>query len=106
MPTLKPLSSSQRPMAATAPSGVVHIRVSGHQDDVQLASTRFFAGHGQELVGIHSYSGVLTQRTPSLETTVKRSIKKKLKEMAMKLLEKAANRIHPTNNSGNNVSKM
>jgi len=41
-----------------------------------------------------------------LETAVKRSIKKKLKEMAMKLLEKAANRIHPTNNSGNNVSKM
>jgi hypothetical protein len=37
---------------------------------------------------------------------VKRSIKKKLKELATKLLEKAANRIHPTNSSGNNVSKM
>jgi len=37
---------------------------------------------------------------------VKRSIIKKLKALAIRLLERAANRIHPTNASGNNVSKM
>jgi hypothetical protein len=33
-------------------------------------------------------------------------LKKKIKSLIYRLLEKAANRIHPTNSSGNNQSKM
>jgi len=33
-------------------------------------------------------------------------LKRKIKSLLYRLLEKAANRIHPTNTSGNNQSKM
>ena len=33
-------------------------------------------------------------------------LKKKLKSVIYRLLERVANRIHPTNSSGNNQSKM
>jgi hypothetical protein len=37
---------------------------------------------------------------------VKRLILKKIKAKVAVLLERVANRIHPTNKSGNNVSRM
>jgi hypothetical protein len=33
-------------------------------------------------------------------------LKRKIKSLLYRLLEKVANRIHPTNKSGNNQSKM
>ena len=57
-------------------------------------------------VGIHSYCRRLTQLKHAPETAVKRLLAKKLKAKLLKTLERIANRIHPKNASGNNVSKM